>query len=82
MVVVDQNNLNIPMILQPFLLAFVIATHGLAFGYNCGPVLNPARDFGPRLFTAIAGWGLAVFKYLITILIHKISKIFKIFIQS
>jgi len=24
--------------------------------------LNPARDFGPRLFTAVAGWGSAAFK--------------------
>ncbi|CAG2105408.1 unnamed protein product [Medioppia subpectinata] len=60
-VVVDKNNLNVPMYLQPFLLAFVIATHAQAFGFNTGCGMNPARDFGPRLFTAIAGWGFNVF---------------------
>ncbi len=34
---------------------------GTAFAYNCGYPLNPARDFGPRLFTLIAGWGVKTF---------------------
>jgi glycerol uptake facilitator-like aquaporin len=32
-----------------------------AFGYNCGAPINPARDFSPRLFSAMAGWGGDVF---------------------
>jgi len=28
---------------------------------NSGCAMNPARDLGPRLFTAIAGWGMEVF---------------------
>ena len=33
---------------------------GLSFGFNYGYAINPARDFGPRLFTAIQ-WGRGVF---------------------
>jgi len=34
---------------------------GGSFGFNCGYAVNPARDFSPRLFTAMAGWGSDVF---------------------
>lgn len=33
---------------------------GMCFGADTGAALNPARDLGPRLFLAVAGWGADV----------------------
>lgn len=42
-------------------MGFVVLVIGLSMGFNSGYAVNPARDLGPRLFTAIAGWGSEVF---------------------
>ncbi|KAJ9052243.1 glycerol channel [Entomophthora muscae] len=34
---------------------------GMSVGLMTGYAMNPARDFGPRVFTAISGWGTAPF---------------------
>ena len=34
-----------------------------AFAYNCGCAINPARDFGPRIFTAMV-YGKQGLKYI------------------
>ncbi|POM57443.1 Aquaporin [Phytophthora palmivora] len=44
-----------------FAFALMIMALGMAFGMNTGYAVNPARDFGPRLFTLCAGWGTKTF---------------------
>lgn len=43
--------------LAPFLVGLVVAGIGMSYGANAGYAINPARDFGPRLFAWVAGWG-------------------------
>ena len=42
--------------LTPVLVGLVVVAIGMSFGGMHGYAINPARDFGPRLFTAIAGF--------------------------
>ena len=46
----------------PVLVGALVVLIGMTFGFNAGYAINPARDLGPRLFTAIAGWGSEVFR--------------------
>ncbi|KAI8088886.1 aquaporin-like protein [Halteromyces radiatus] len=47
--------------MQGVMIAAGLMVICLALGYTSGFSLNPARDLGPRLFTAMAGWGPGVF---------------------
>ncbi|KAI9493599.1 aquaporin-like protein [Zychaea mexicana] len=47
--------------MQGVIIATGLSSILLSIGYTSGFSLNPARDIGPRLFTALAGWGLEVF---------------------
>nr|XP_040045086.1 aquaporin-10b [Gasterosteus aculeatus aculeatus] len=58
----DQKNSPVPDGLQPVLVGAAVLVIGISMGSNSGYALNPARDFGPRLFTYIAGWGVEVFE--------------------
>ena len=58
----DPRNLAPSGNLGPLLVGLLVALIGMAMGLNCGYAINPARDFGPRLLTAIAGWGGQVFR--------------------
>lgn len=53
---VDPRNNAPPKWLGPLAAGALVALIGMTFGYNAGYAINPARDFGPRLFTALAGW--------------------------
>ena len=55
--VVDELNQPVRANLAPIVVGFVVVAIGISFGANAGYAINPARDFGPRLFAWIAGWG-------------------------
>lgn len=57
----DERNAAPPRWLAAPLVGGLVVAIGVAFGFNAGYAINPARDFGPRLFTAVAGWGPGVF---------------------
>jgi MIP family channel proteins len=62
--ITDERNMACPKGLVPLVIG--VTDLGLmifAFGFNCGAPINPARDFSPRLFSAMAGWGVDVFSY-------------------
>ena len=48
--------------IAPLVVGGLVILIGMTFGYNAGYAINPARDLGPRLFTALAGWGSEVFR--------------------
>ncbi|QEV08794.1 MIP/aquaporin family protein [Streptomyces prasinus] len=54
---IDTRNTAPMSNMGPFLIGLVVVAIGLTFGTNAGYAINPARDFGPRLFTFFEGWG-------------------------
>jgi glycerol uptake facilitator protein len=52
----DERNLAPPPFVGPLLVGLVVVVIGMSFGGMHGYAINPARDFGPRLFTVIAGF--------------------------
>ena len=58
----DAKNLAPEPRSAPLAVGALVVLIGMTFGFNAGYAINPARDFGPRLFTAVAGWGSDVFK--------------------
>ena len=53
--IVDERN-QLPGWLTPILIGLVVLGIGISFGALHGYAINPARDFGPRLFTVLAGF--------------------------
>ena len=57
----DKKNISPESNLAPLLVGCIVFLIGMTFGSNCGYAINPVRDFGPRLFSFVAGWGSQVF---------------------
>jgi glycerol uptake facilitator protein len=57
MALTDDNNGLPKGPLAPLLIGLLIAVIGSAMGPLTGFAMNPARDFGPKLMTFLAGWG-------------------------
>ncbi|WGX76059.1 MIP/aquaporin family protein [Paraclostridium bifermentans] len=54
----EEKNSNKPMSnLAPVFIGITIAIIGASFGVLTGFAMNPARDFGPKMFAVLAGWG-------------------------
>lgn len=57
----DIKNLAVQGNFGPFMVGMAVMAIGISFGVGTGYAINPARDFGPRLFTWLAGWGANAF---------------------
>ncbi|MEA2321597.1 MAG: glycerol uptake facilitator protein [Solirubrobacteraceae bacterium] len=55
--VTDDVNQPVRANLAPVVVGFIVVAVGLSFGANAGYAINPARDFGPRMFAWVAGYG-------------------------
>jgi glycerol uptake facilitator protein len=58
---IDVWNTGVKANLAPFIIGMVVMAVGISFGANAGYAINPARDFGPRMFALVAGWGKIAF---------------------
>ncbi len=57
----DNLNLSPTSNMGPLMVGLAVAAIGMSFGVDAGYAINPARDFGPRLFTWVMGWGANAF---------------------
>lgn len=56
----DENNGAHRNAMNPLLIGILIAVIGGSLGPLTGFAMNPARDFGPKLFAYLAGWDYAL----------------------
>jgi MIP family channel proteins len=58
----DRRNAAPGGYVEPLALGALVWAIGLSLGGLTGYAINPARDFGPRLASALLGWGTSVFR--------------------
>jgi aquaglyceroporin related protein, other eukaryote len=61
--ITDKANAAPSIALLPIAVFFLFLGMGTGFGMQTGYALNPARDLGPRLMTAMVGYGTQVFTF-------------------
>jgi len=61
--IIDKKNGPPPAGLAPLAIFFLVLGIGCALGMQTGYAINPARDLGPRLLTAMVGYGKQVFTF-------------------
>jgi glycerol uptake facilitator len=54
--IIDEFNMPPGANMVPLMIGLVVVAIGMSFGAMHGYAINPARDFGPRLFTVLAGF--------------------------
>jgi len=54
--VTDEFNMPPGANFAPLMIGLIVVAIGMSFGGMHGYAINPARDFGPRLFTVLAGF--------------------------
>ena len=59
--IVDGRNQPVQANLNPLIIGFLVVAIGVSFGLNTGYAINPARDFGPRLWITLVGGGAGSF---------------------
>lgn len=57
MAITDARNSPPLSNIAPLIIGLLVVAIGMSFGVDAGYAINPARDFGPRLFAWMAGWG-------------------------
>ncbi len=55
--ITDARNQPVQANLNPLIIGLLIVAIGASFGLNTGYAINPARDFGPRLWVALVTGG-------------------------
>jgi glycerol uptake facilitator protein len=61
--IVDTRNQPVQANLNPLIIGFLVVAIGASFGLNTGYAINPARDFGPRLWIALVDGGRSLTSY-------------------